>query len=75
MSVSIILMHAEKRVFLTTSLGVPNCQVVDAITSAISSRPELRLWDWIQDLRQGCENVSLADVDRLVPVFAAYNQP
>lgn len=75
MSVSMVLMHAEKRVVLTTSSSAQSSQVADAIINAIANRPELRNWDWIQDLRQGCEDASIADIDRLVPVFVADNQP
>lgn len=75
MPVSITLMDAERRVVLTTSNDARSSQVADVIIRSISERPELRLWDWIQDLRQGCEDASIADVDRLVSVFAAVNQP
>jgi hypothetical protein len=71
LSITIVPIDADRRVLLTSGEGVRGPDLADATIRAVTERPDLADWDWINDLRDPVEDSSGEDIVRIAAAFDA----
>ena len=71
MSIHLTYHDAERRVLLTPGEGVRGPALTDHVIRAVTERPEIADWDWINDLRIPVEDSSSDDIVRIGAAFDA----
>ena len=62
--------EARRRVVVTLDDGTTGAEAADFIVGLVGARPELRGWDWINDVRGTDGEAHASDVTRVAAAFA-----